>query len=420
MKQYLGKKGGPGKHVASCAYLIYPAKLISNINSAGYKRVFIKMQYIQRVAENTLRRYLQTFPVVGLTGPRQSGKSTLLKHTLPDYTYVTFDDPKNILFFTEDPEGFLAQYQKNIIFDEVQFVPDIFNRIKIKVDQNRSHYGQFVLTGSSQFKLLQHATESLAGRMGLMSLLPLQFSELPEEARVPSIFRGAYPELVLRHYHEESLWYGSYIETYLNKDVRTLTNMGDMRDFRRFLQLLAAQATQLLDMSAYARDIGISVPTVKRWISILEASYIIFTVSPFYKNFGKRITKRPKIYFYDTGLISYFTGITSFEQFEQGPLAGSLFENYVVSEILKKEIHVASQADLYYFRTQDKAEIDLIVDRKTSKDFIEIKKTMTFMPKMVRALQQYTEKTARRMILYRGEKYQYQDIDVLPYQEYLA
>ncbi len=375
--------------------------------------------YIPRVAESTLRRYIASFPVLGLTGPRQSGKSTLLRHVLPDYQYLTFDDPKNIISFGEDPEGFLRNFSKKVIFDEVQYVPEIFNYIKIRVDQDRTLYGNFVLTGSSQFKFLQHVTESLAGRIGLMSLLPFQYSEMPKAWVQESIFHGGYPELVMRHYLESELWFGSYVETYLSKDVRTLANIGDLRDFRRFLQLLAAQATQLLDMSSYARDIGVSVPTIKRWLSVLEASYIIFIVPPYHENFGKRITKSPKVYFYDTGLISYFTGITTFEQYDQGPMAGSLFENYVVSEILKKELHTATQSDLYYFRTQDQAEIDLIVDRKSSKDFIEIKKTATFHPKFIQALKKYADKKYQRFLLYTGEKYRYDDIQAIPYWDYL-
>lgn len=377
------------------------------------------MAYIARVAELTLRRFLKAFPVVGMTGPRQSGKSTLLRHVLPDYSYVTFDDSKNILAFTDDPQGFLTQYANQVIYDEVQYVPEIFNRIKMQVDQNRLQYGNIVLTGSSQFKFLQHATESLAGRIGLMSLLPFQYTEMPKAWLLESIFRGAYPELVLRNYHEANLWYASYLETYLSKDVRALANIGDMRDFRRFLKILAAHAAQLLDMSSYARDIGVSVPTIKRWLSILEASYIIFIVPPFYENYGKRITKSPKVYFYDTGLISYFTGITTYDQYDNGPLSGSLFENYVVSEIMKKELHQATLSDIYYFRTQDKVEIDLIVDRKSSKDFIEIKKTATFHPHMIHSLKKYAEPESRRILLYTGEKYHHSGVNIMPYWEYL-
>jgi len=378
------------------------------------------MSYRPRVVESALRRYLKVFPVVGVTGPRQSGKSTLLRHTLPEYAYLTFDNPKHKLAFQDDPEGFLQSRTKPIIFDEVQYVPDIFNHIKLAVDENRSDYGNFILTGSSQFQFLQHATESLAGRIGLLSLLPFQYSEMPSALRLESVFQGAYPELVMRKYAESELWYAAYLETYLSKDVRAIANIGDMRDFHRFIQLLAARVGQLFDMSMYARDIGVSVPTIKRWLSILEASYIVFTLPPFYENYGKRIVKSPKIYFYDTGLVSYLTGITTFEQYDQGPLAGYLFENYIISEILKKELHTATHSALYYLRTQDKAEIDLIIDRKTSKTFIEIKKSATFHPNMIRTLSNYAMPDNECLVLYRGERYEHRGIKVFPFEEYLA
>ncbi len=375
--------------------------------------------YIKRIAEPLVLRYLKAFPVLGLTGPRQSGKSTLLKHLLPQYSYVTFDDAQNILSFTDDPESFFKRYKQQVIFDEVQHVPEIFNRIKLHVDQDRSHYGNYVLTGSSQFKFLQHVTESLAGRIGLLSLLPLQYAEMPKAWLQESLFRGSYPELVARNYHEAHLWYASYLDTYLAKDIRTLANIGDLRDFQRFIQLLAGNATHLLDMSSYSRDVGVSVPTIKRWLSVLEASYIIFMVPPFYENFGKRITKSPKVYFYDTGIISYFTGVTSFDQYEQGPMAGSLFENYVVSEIRKNELHRGTLSELYYFRTQDQVEIDLIVDRKSTKDFIEIKKSASFHPKMIQGLKKYPDQASRLILLYNGERSSHGKIEIMPYWDYL-
>jgi uncharacterized protein len=378
------------------------------------------MNYQPRVVESTLRRYLNAFPVVGLTGSRQSGKSTLLRHVLPAYTYLTFDDPKHRLAFYDDPEGFLRSHKKHIIFDEVQYVPEIFSYIKLYVDEMRLDYGNFVLIGSSQFQFLRHATESLAGRIGLLSLLPFQYAEMPEALRNESLFQGAYPELMMRNYAEASLWYAAYLETYLSKDVRAIANIGDIRDFHRFLQLLAAHTSQLFEMSGYARDLGVSVPTIKRWLSILEASYIIFILPPFYDNAGKRITKSPKVYFYDTGLVSYLTGITTFEQYDQGPLAGSLFENYVISEIAKKELHQGTHSTLYYLRTRDKAEIDLIIDRKNSREFIEIKKSATFNPKMIRALLDHAPTDSERWVLYNGERYEHRGVKILPFGEYLA
>ena len=301
----------------------------------------------------------------------------------------------------------------------MQRVPQIFSTTKLVVDRDRHHYGNFVLTGSSQFSFLKSASESLAGRIGLLSLLPFQYQEIPKDLVEESIFRGSYPELVLRNYEASDFWYSSYIDTYLNKDLRTLAHIGDLRDFRRFVQLLSANIAQTLDMTHYAKNIGVSIPTIKRWISILEASYIIFLLPPYYKNLGKRLIKSPKVYFFDTGLVSFLTGINTFEQYDQGPLAGPIFENYLVSEVYKKELHTASHSELYYFRTQDRAEIDLIIDRKSYVELIEIKKSSTFKPSMATTLKKYSTKRDKSYLLYQGESDHYQNIEILNYRKFL-
>ncbi len=377
------------------------------------------MKYIKRIAEKSILRILKAFPALGITGPRQSGKSTLLKHLLRDYQYISFDDIRKIHLYEDDPVGFMNRYNKKVIFDEVQNVPEIFNMIKFAIDNDRQNYGNFVLTGSSNFSFLKSISESLAGRIGLLSLLPFQYLEIPQNQKKESIFKGAYPELVLKNYHESNLWYSSYVDTYLNKDLRMLANIGDIRDFRRFIQLLASRISQTLDMSIFAKNLGVSVPTIKRWISILEASYILFLIPPFYKNHGKRVIKSPKLYFFDTGLVSYFTGIQSYEQYDFGPLAGALFENYVVSEIYKKELHVLSDARLYYMRTYDKNEIDLIIDRTSYKELIEIKKTSTFKSSMIQTLKNERMDNDKCYLLYQGEKDLYDEISIMPYSEYL-
>lgn len=377
--------------------------------------------YLKRVAETTLQRFLSSFPVPGVTGPRQSGKSTMLQHALADYRYVSFDNIANRDYFESDPQGFISHYDNRVIFDEVQFVPKLFNYVKVAVDKDRHTYGKFVLTGSSQFSYFKNISESLAGRIGLMSLLPLQYVEMPKALLAESIYQGAYPELVIRDYRESELWYAAYLETYLNKDVRVLSNIGDMRDFSRFIRLLAAQATQILELSYYAKDLGVSVPTIKRWLSILEASYIIFLLPAYHNNLGKRIIKSPKIYFYDTGLISYLVGIRTMEHYDKGPMSGALFENYIVSEVLKKNLHTAAGVELYYFRTSDKTEIDLIVDRKNSQDFIEIKKTSTFSPKFVSALKKYCDRNQQGYLLYNGKKFPFSaNIRIINYADYLC
>ena len=197
----------------------------------------------------------------------------------------------------------MGQHKQKVIFDEVQKVPEIFERIKIAIDNDRENYGKYILTGSHQFNFLKNVSESLAGRIGLLSLLPLQYSELPDTLHYDSIYNGSFPELVTREYQYNRQWYSSYITAYLEKDVRVIQNIGNLLDFQKFITLLAGNTSQILDMTHYAHDIGVSVNTIKKWISVLSASYIIYLLPPFYNNFGKRIVKRPKVYFYDTGLL---------------------------------------------------------------------------------------------------------------------
>lgn len=376
--------------------------------------------YHHRVLENKLSEYINHFSAIGLTGPRQSGKSTLLLHQLKDYQYVTFDDFRTVMLYHDDPNKFMRIYSNKVIFDEVQKVPELFNDIKIAIDSDRYTTGKFILTGSSQFNLIKNITESLAGRIGLLSLLPYQYAEMPAQLRYQSISQGAYPELVNKNFEFATDWYSSYLDTYITKDVSDLANIGNKRDFRRLISLLAANTSQLLNMSNYAKELGIDVKTVKRWISVLEASYIIFLLPPYYKNMGKRIVKSPKIYFFDTGLVSYLTGINSKESFEQGPMLGSLFENYIVSDILKRELHNKSHAELFFYRSSNGEEIDLIIDRKNSLELIEIKAGETFTPRMTKEIEKFNDQNTTGYLLYRGKTKTYlPNIHVLNYQEYL-
>ena len=379
------------------------------------------MSYIPRVIERNIVRYLKEFPVDGLAGPRQSGKSTTLKKLLGEkYRYVSFDDLNMVDRFHSDPERFMSVYSNKVIFDEVQRVPDLFHSLKLAVDNDRNNYGKFVVTGSSQFALLKHVSESLAGRIGLLTLLPFQFSEIPERLRVVSLFQGAYPERVQRKYYGSFDWYSSYLDTYLTRDVRDVREIGNIRDFRRFIQILAARVSQILNMSDIARDIGVSVPTIKKWISVLEASYIVFLLPPYYVNLGKRIIKSPKIYFYDTGIVSYLTGIRTKELFEKGPLYGNLFENYVVSEIYKRELHNRTGAELYYLRTSNGIEVDLIIDQKPKRRYIEIKASHTYRHEMTRSLLQTKNKGEEAFLLYRGKPVESTpDLKIINYISYL-
>jgi predicted AAA+ superfamily ATPase len=380
------------------------------------------MPYVHRTLERTLQDYLSNFSSVGLTGPRQSGKSTLLKKLLADkYRYVSFDDHDNVRGFHDDPKKFMRIYDDKVVFDEIQRVPELFNYVKLAIDQDRQRRGKFVLTGSSQFSLMRKVTESLAGRIGLVTLLPFEYREIPKKLRTESVYRGGYPELVLESYKNFRNWYSAYVDTYLFRDVRDLSNIGELRDFRRCLQLLAARTSQMLNMSDISRDLGVAVNTVKRWISILEASYIIFLLPPFYRNYGKRITKAPKIYFHDTGLVSFLTGIKDSEAFERGPMYGPLFENYVISEIMRRETHAKSDSELFFYRTSNGLEIDLIIDRKSIQEFVEIKTSETYRTGMTRAIEQIKKEHEQGFLLYRGKgESSTPDLKIMNYEEYLA
>ncbi len=379
------------------------------------------MKYIKRKLETTLSKYLRIFPVIGLTGPRQSGKSTMLKKFLGNkYRYVTFDNINEVNFFHQDPVGFMNSYSENIIFDEVQYVPELFRYIKIAVDNNRSKRGNFILTGSSQFSFMKGVTESLAGRIGLLDLLPFEYNELKPLYRNRSLYLGAYPELTQTKYKDVRKWYISYVNTYLERDVRSLSNIGDIRDFSIFLKLVASKCSQILDLTELSNNVDVSVNTIKKWISILEASYIIFLLGPYYKNFGKRLIKRPKIYFYDTGLVSYLLGIDSKKEFDKTTFNGAIFENYIISEIKKKFKNSGERDELYYLRTNTGKEIDLITRVITNDNYFEIKKSSTFKINMIDALKEFMPDDAKGYLLYNGHNFKYNNkIIIQNYHDYL-
>lgn len=380
------------------------------------------MKYINRNIEPVLRKYLELFPVVGITGPRQSGKTSLLKNILKDeYKYITFDDYQMIDLFYKDPVNFIKINNNKIIFDEIHKVPEIFNYLKIEVDNDRQNYGKYIITASAQFNLMENVSESLAGRIGLLNLLPLDFAEKEEEKREVSIFKGSYPELVTRNYIGSEEWYSSYLETYVQRDLRSIANIGDLRDFRKLIQILASRVSQILNLSEISKQIGVAVTTVKKWISILETSFIIFLLPPFYENFGKRITKSPKIYFYDTGLVAFLVGISTKELYEKGPMRGSLFENFIIAESLKKEKHNDTKAEFYYYRTSNGVEVDLIIDRRSKKEIIEIKNNSTFRPMFTKGIELLTEFLGNNGILvYCGKDLQISEkISAINYKTFL-
>lgn len=358
--------------------------------------------YIERTLETFLKKASGQFPVLLVTGPRQVGKTTILKYLSRDErTYVTLDDPILAAMAREEPRLFLQRFKAPALIDEIQYAPELLPYLKMAVDQERRK-GMFWLTGSQQFQLMQGVTESLAGRVGIVNLLGLSAKEIQNratdavpflptqeqlQARLESspvltltdiyrlIWRGAFPEIALNEEADRDFFYGSYIQTYLQRDVRDLANVGDESAFLKFLRSAAARTGQLLNMSDMARDASIAVPTAKRWLSILEASGIVYLLEPYHSNTTKRLVKAPKLYFLDTGLCSYLTEWTSPKTLEAGAMSGAILETYIFTEILKSYWHNGKRAPLYYYRDKDKKEIDLLIVQDNAIYPLEFKKT---------------------------------------------
>ncbi|MBI9082226.1 MAG: ATP-binding protein [Desulfobacterales bacterium] len=333
-----------------------------------------------------MRQVLNTFASLAVTGPRQSGKTTLLTQILPDYQYVTLDDPVTRERALADPQLFFDSLREKAIIDEIQNAPDLLSYAKIRIDTQRDRKGMLVFTGSQQFHMIKNLGDSLAGRVALLDLPPFSITEIKtqtdfastEAGFVHACLTGSFPEPVTHPLIDTETWYGSYVQTYLERDIRSIYNIGSLRDFQRFMQLLAARCSQILNLSEFANALGITVPTVKKWISILEACRIIYLLPPYHSNLGKRITKSPKIYFFDCGLVCYLTGLKDSNHLMQGPMAGALFENYCVQETLKIYFNNGRQPKLYFLRTNNNLEIDLIIERSYQEILpVEIKLSKT-------------------------------------------
>lgn len=342
--------------------------------------------YYHRQIEKKLHAALDQFPALALTGARQSGKSTLLRHTFPQFTFINLDDPQMQILARQDPRLFLSAYERPIIIDEIQYVPELLNYVKIYIDQDRRNYGQFLLTGSQMFSLMAGVSESLAGRIAIFHLYPFTIKEIvdhdsvdfgDESTLIEYVLRGFYPE----HYSNVNLdrqtWFASYLSTYIERDVRNIKKVTDLGQFQIFVQLLAVRAGSILNISDLARDCGISVPTAKSWLSLLESTYIIYTLRPYYQNIGKRLVKSPKIYFIDTGLLCYLLGIDSAARFMKATERGRVFENFVIMELLKQFNAIDPRIQLFYYRTRNGVEVDLVIERPPKKIAVEIKLSKT-------------------------------------------
>lgn len=335
-----------------------------------------------------LRRLAASFPIVAITGPRQSGKTTLSRALFADKAYVSLEDPVERAFAEEDPKGFLARFERGAIFDEAQRWPDLFSLLQGMVDVDRSP-GRFILTGSQQFGLLGGVTQSLAGRAGLTRLLPLALAEIVgSDLKLPDIDQamvmGGYPGLHIDPV-TPSDWFAGYTATYVERDVRQVLNIQDLSAFQRFLRLAAGRTGQLLNFSALAGEAGIATTTARAWMSVLEASDILLLLPPYYRNFGKRLVKTPKLYFIDVGLACWLLGIRSAEQLALHPLRGPLFETLVVAEFLKNRYNQGLPSDLYFWRDNNGIEADLLFEHQGKLQVVEIKSGRTVTADYVRA-----------------------------------
>lgn len=352
--------------------------------------------FLHRDMEATLERYAQ-FPVVAVLGPRQSGKTTLVKKHFKNHTFLSFEDPATREFAASDPHGFLKEYENEhgIILDEFQYIPQILSYIQLAAD-TKKRPGYFVITGSQNFLMNQAITQSLAGRVGILTLLPFSMHELTNNHLLPSrpqelIVNGSYPRVYTEKIDTNDL-YASYIHTYVERDVRQLLNVGDLRTFQRFLTLCAGRIGQLLNISDLAENCGISAPTATKWLSVLEASYIIFLLSPHFKNFNKRVIKTPKLFFYDTGVACSLLGITSTKILSASPFRGPLFESLIVSDLNKQFFNKGNKPSLYFWRDHNgRVEVDCVIDKGPQLIPIEIKSSETIASDFFDGLKQWNE-----------------------------
>lgn len=378
---------------------------------------------IPRKAEDTIHKLAKGFPVLAITGPRQSGKTTLVKACFPSKPYISLENPDILELALSDPKGFLKNYRPNgAILDEVQRAPQLFSYLQAIVDEDKE-MGAFILTGSQQFGLLASITQSLAGRVGLLELLPFSYEELRGLAyHLPGpdkwIFKGGYPPLYDRELDPQD-WFAGYVMTYIERDIRAIKNVHDTHIFQLFVRMCAARTGQALNLSSLANDCGITHNTARSWISILETSYIVFLLKPYYANLGKRLVKSPKLYFYDTGIASWLLGIKSYEQITTHSLRGALFENMVITDAMKGYLNIGKRAPFYYYRDSNGTEIDLIIEAGPELQAVEIKSGATINNDYFKGLKKWShisKHTYVKTLVYSGEaRLTTNGINVLPW-----
>lgn len=380
---------------------------------------------IPRQAAETILRLSAGFPIVAITGPRQSGKTTLARATFPNKPYVSLEYPDTRAFADSDPRAFLEGYPDGAILDEVQRCPDLFSYLQGIVDED-GRMGLFVLTGSQQFDLRSRITQSLAGRVGMVQLLPFSHIELVSVGKAPAelekaMYLGYYPAL-----HDRNIapgdWQPGYVATYLERDLHQLINVRDLNAFQLFLRMCAARTGQLLNLSSLASDCGITHNTAKAWLSVLEASYIIFLLHPHFRNFNKRLTKTPKLYFYDTGLVCWLLGIRDESQLATHAMRGALFETWVIAELMKGRFNRGLPANIYFWRDSTGNEIDILVDQGELLSPIEVKAGKTIAADFFNALRKWCVLAGKAAgpatLVYAGtDKQTRTDITILPWHD---
>lgn len=366
---------------------------------------------IARIAADTLRRFARSYPVLTLTGPRQSGKTTLAQATFPDKRYVSLESPDERLFATQDPRSFLGRFPDGAILDEAQHCPELFSYLQERVDRD-GRMGLFVLTGSQNFQLIARITQSLAGRAGLVQLLPFSLAELAAAGRRPAmlddfLLQGLYPPLHDREVAPQD-WYGNYLMTYLERDVSQIAKVHDLNLFQRFVRMCAARTGQLLNLSGLATDCGVSQGTARNWIAILQASYVLFLLQPHHENFGKRLVKTPKLYFHDTGLAAALLAIQDAAHMAVHPARPALFETFVVNEFLKARYNAGLASNLYFWRDHVGNEVDIVVENGPLLQPVEIKSGKTVADDAFNGLRRWLgiarEKALRPLLVHGGEE----------------